>query len=92
MSFIRDAIQVLSGMRKFSVMMCLVTLGGVFRLASLYTAKKYQFEFISGAEMVDLLRYTAVAYFSANTLEHMTKAIRDWATKKGKSVVEEVTK
>lgn len=90
MSFIQDAIQVLNGYRKFSIMLLLIILGASFRLLSLYTLRKYQFEIISGAEMVDLIKMTGVAFFACNAGVHITDAVKNWAINKGKDVKDKV--
>lgn len=69
---LKDFIQFLNGFRKFTVMMILVVIGVTFRLSG----------YLSGAEMVDLLRYSAVAFMSANSIEHMIKGVKEWVKNK----------
>ncbi len=68
----KNIISFLNGFRKFIIMLVLVLVGIVFRVT----------DFISGAEMVDLLKHTAVAFMAANGVEHMMKATQEWV--KGK--------
>lgn len=63
----------LNGFRKFTVMIILIIIGVTFLLTG----------HLTGAEMVDLLRYTAVAFMTANGVEHMIKGVQAWV--KGKS-------
>lgn len=70
--WLQNAISFLNGFRKFSIMMILVLVGVSFRLSG----------HLTGQEMVDLLRYTAVAFMAGNGLEHMTKAVVEWVKKK----------
>lgn len=70
--WLKDTIQFLNGFRKWSVMMLLVLSGIIFRITG----------YLTGTEMVDLLRYTAVAFFSANSIEHVTKGVVEWLKKK----------
>ena len=71
-SKIRDFIAVLSGFRKFTIILLLMVTGIIFRLT----------DFITGAEFVELLRYTTVAFMAGNGIEHVTKAITEWVKKK----------
>ncbi len=68
MAFVRDFIALLSGFRKFTIMFLLIVVGITFRVM----------DYINGAEFVDLLKFTAIAFFSANGLEHMTGAVKEW--------------
>ena len=74
MSIIRDFISVLSGFRKFTIMLLLVIIGVSFRLSG----------HLSGSEMVSLLQATAVAFMSANGIEHLTKSVTEWVKNKSK--------
>lgn len=68
MSFFKDFINFINGFRKWSIMASLITIAVIFRITG----------YLSGAEMVDLLRYTGVAFMSANSVEHIGKAVTEW--------------
>jgi len=72
MGFKEDVLQFINGFRKWTVMILLILLASVFRI----------FDYISGKEMVDLLRYVGVAFMATNGLEHMMKAVKTWVQKK----------
>ena len=72
MGFIKNLLSFLNGFRKFTIMLLLMVVGISFRIS----------EHISGAEMVDLLKFTVIAFFSANGLEHMTSAVKEWLKNK----------
>lgn len=72
MSIIQDTISVISGFRKWSIMMTLIILAAVFRYTDL----------LNGAEMVDLLKHVAIAFMATNGIEHTTKAIGEWVKSK----------
>lgn len=74
MSRLKDFISVLSGFRKFSVIMLVILVGILFRVL----------DYISGAEFVDLLKNTTIAFMSFNGIEHMTGAIKEWVQGKMK--------
>jgi len=86
MGKLKDFMPVLLGHRKFLIMLALVSISVTFRLASLYTEKRYGISLLSGAEMTDLLRYTSLGFFASNAGEHMTEAIKEWAKKKATTV------
>ena len=65
---LKDFVSLLSGFRKFTIMFLLMVVGASFRI----------YGYISGAEMVDLLKFTVIAFFSANGLEHMTSVVKEW--------------
>lgn len=67
---------ILSGFRKFIVMVVLIIVGIVFRVADL----------LNGAEFVNLLSGTVIAFFSANTVEHFTSIAKDWIASKAEPV------
>lgn len=52
-------------------MVLLMAIGVGFRLSG----------HISGQELVELLRYTVVAFMGTNALEHMSKAVLEWVKK-----------
>jgi predicted MFS family arabinose efflux permease len=68
MSFLKDFISFINGFRKWSIMMILILIGIGFRLTN----------YLSGKEMVDLLSLTGVAFMSANSVEHIGKAVTEW--------------
>ncbi len=49
-------------------MILLIATGIVFRVTG----------YLNGAEFVDLLSVTAVAFFSTNAAEHMIKTVGEW--------------
>ncbi len=75
----KQIISFLNGFRKFSVMVLLIVIGITFRLTG----------YLSGSEMVELLRFTGVAFMSANGIEHMMKATQEWVKGKMRKEVEE---
>lgn len=75
MSTFKTVINFLNGFRKFTIMASLVAIGIVFRVT----------DHLSGQEFVELLRYTTIAFFSANGIEHMTKAVSEWIKGRVKS-------
>lgn len=75
----KNILNFLNGFRKFTVMAVLIIVGVVFRLTG----------HLSGTEMVELLRYTAVAFMAANGVEHMMKATQEWIKGKVKKEIEE---
>jgi energy-converting hydrogenase Eha subunit B len=71
---IKKVIALLSGFRKFIVIMLVISVGVIFRL----------FDLLNGLEMVDLLKGTVIAYMSFNGIEHMSKAIQEFLKKPSK--------
>ena len=65
---IREFLSFLNGFRKFTMMAAVLLVGIIFRVTGL----------VNGAEFVDLVKYTAIAFFGTNGLEHMTSAVKDW--------------
>jgi hypothetical protein len=63
-----DFIALLSGFRKFTIMMLLIVVGIMFRIVG----------YVDGAEFVDLLKGTAIAFFTANVGEHIMGTIQEW--------------
>ncbi len=57
----------MKGLRKFIVMLIIITITVTFRLTDL----------INGTEMVDLLKTTGAAFFASNLGEHIVKVIKD---------------
>lgn len=68
MSIFKDVIMFFHGFRKLTVMLLLIVCGVAFRISDL----------ITGAEFVDLLRYTGVAFFAGNSVEHIGKTVVEW--------------
>lgn len=64
----RNAIAFLNGFRKLTVIAVLILVGVIFRLSG----------HLTGTEMVELLRYTVVAFMAGNTVEHIGKAVTEW--------------
>lgn len=64
----KNILNFLNGFRKFTIMAALIIIGVTFRLTG----------HLTGMEMVELLRYTAVAFMTANTVEHIAGAVKDW--------------
>lgn len=64
----------LNGFRKWSIMILLMTFGIIFLISG----------HLRGNEFVDLLRFTAVAFFSFNGIEHLGKAVVAWLDKRKK--------
>ena len=71
---IQDFLSILNGFRKFSIILAVLLTAIVFRAI----------DFVNGAEFVDLVKYTAVAFFGTNSVEHMTKVIKEWISVKAK--------
>ena len=67
-----DFINIINGFRKYSVMMLVIATATTFRIT----------DHINGAEFVDLLKGTVIAFVSANSLEHMSKSIIEWVKQK----------
>lgn len=63
-----EFLNVFFGLRKTIVMFVLVTIAIIFRCYGL----------LSGAEFVDLLKNTVIAFFSANTIEHLTTTVKTY--------------
>lgn len=68
----RDVVNFLNGFRKFTIMFFLIALSIGFRLSG----------HLSGSEVVELLRYTVVAFMATNGIEHISKAVMAWVKKK----------
>ncbi len=64
MSFIKKLTSFIKGLRKWSIMFLILTVGIVFRITELLT----------GLEFVALIKGVAIAFMSANAVEH-TKEI-----------------
>jgi hypothetical protein len=71
-SKIKKAVMILLGFRKFIVMTAVLVVGIVFRVSG----------HIDGGEFVDLLKYTTIAFMSANGVEHAIEGIKSAFAKK----------
>lgn len=58
-------LNVVFGFRKFILMLFLIAVAIIFRIN----------ELINGSEMIDLLKATAIAFFSANGVEHVMQVV-----------------
>jgi hypothetical protein len=65
-----DFIALVTGLRKFLVMAGLMAIAVMFRI----------YGYISGGEMVDLLKNTAVAFMAANSVERIGETIKHYVT------------
>ncbi len=74
-----DFIAIFLGLRKTIVMFTLLLIAIVFRIE----------ELINGEQLVDLLRYTVIAFFSANSIEHVGETIRHYVNAQGQQVTDE---
>lgn len=63
-------LNVIYGFRKMLLMLIIFIIGVVFRVKDL----------INGTEMVDLFKTTAIAFMSANGVEHIVGAVKEYAT------------
>lgn len=73
-----DFLAVFLGVRKTLVMFILILIGVVFRIRGL----------INGDQLVTLLQSTTVAFFAANSIEHVGETIRHYINTKGEQVTE----
>lgn len=71
---LQEFLTVLNGFRKFAIMAAVLVVGIIFRIVNL----------VNGAEFVDLIKFTAIAFFGTNGIEHMTKVIKEWLIVKNK--------
>jgi hypothetical protein len=60
-------LSIASGFRKWSIMALILTVGITFCAIGL----------VSGQEFVDLIRYTAVAFFATNVAEHFIRSLQE---------------
>lgn len=67
-----EFITVISGMRKTIIMLILVVIGIIFRVKG----------YLDGSQLVDLLKNTVIAFFSANSIEHVGSTIKEYLTSK----------
>ena len=74
-----DFIAIFLGLRKTIVMFALLLIGIVFRIE----------ELINGEQLVTLLQSTTIAFFAANSVEHVGETIRHYVNSKGQQVTEE---
>lgn len=59
-----ELINIIFGFRKFLLMLFLMLIAIIFRVK----------DYLNGAEMVDLLKTTAIAFMGANGVEHLVSA------------------
>lgn len=69
---IADIINVLFGFRKLLLLLLICLIAVIFRLK----------ELINGAEMVDLLKSTAIAFIGANGVEHIVGVAKQYIDSK----------
>jgi len=74
-----DFIAIFLGVRKTLIMFALLLIGIVFRIKGL----------INGDQLVSLLQGTTVAFFAANSIEHVGETIKHYVNSKGEQVTEE---
>lgn len=80
---LRELIDVIFGMRKFIAWLFLFFVGIAFRLS----------DYMDGAQFVDLIKSTFLAFCAANGIEHFMSVAKDYVkTKAGTPVSEEVDK
>lgn len=73
-----DFIAIFLGLRKTIVMFALLLIGIIFRMENL----------INGEQLVALLQSTTIAFFAANSVEHVGETIRHYVNDKGEQVTE----
>ena len=61
MSFIKKLTSFIKGLRKWSIMFLVLTIGIIFRIS----------DHITGLEFVALIKGTAIAFFASNSVEHV---------------------
>jgi hypothetical protein len=69
---IADIINIIFGFRKFLLMLAIYLIAIAFRIENL----------INGTEMVELLKSTTIAFMSANGVEHVVGAVKDYMSSK----------
>lgn len=74
MEFLKKLIGLTQGIRKFTVMLLIFSVGVYFRVA----------DYIDGSEFVELLKVTSVAFFGANLMEHVKSTVLEYAKEKVK--------
>jgi len=75
---VAELINIVFGFRKFILMLLLFSIGVVFRLKN----------YIDGSQFVDLMKNTAIAFFTANGFEHLTTMVREYVASNGKKIEE----
>jgi hypothetical protein len=73
-----DFVAVLLGLRKTLVMFSLIGIAIVFRIKGM----------LNGEQMVSLLQGTTIAFFAANSVEHVGETIKHYINAKGQDVSE----
>jgi len=77
--FFISSVNTLQGIRKTLVMVALITISVWFRLKG----------YMSGDNVTDLLKGTALGFFAANGIEHVGTTIKEYINSKGQKVEEE---
>lgn len=67
---VAELLDILMGFRKFIAMMLVYIVGIVFRIKG----------YINGDNLVDLYKYTTVAFFGANSVEYFTGVAKQYLT------------
>ena len=76
--FLVNFLNAVQGFRKTLVMFTLIILAIVFRIKG----------YIDGTNMVQLLQGTAIGFFAANSVEHLTNTVREYIGVNGQKVEE----
>ena len=79
LDFIISAVNTVQGLRKTLVMGALIAIGVWFRLKG----------YMSGDNVTDLLKGTALGFFAANGIEHVGTTIKEYINSKGQKVDQE---
>ena len=72
--YLVNFLNVIQGLRKTAVMFGLMAIAVVLRIKG----------YMDGTNVSDLLKGTAVAFFAANGLEHVTTTVKTYINSKGK--------
>jgi len=67
MSCLKRTIDFINGFRKWTVMILVLLVAVVFRIV----------DYVDGAQFVDLLKGTVIAFFTANVGEHVVNVIKE---------------
>jgi hypothetical protein len=73
-----DFIAILLGLRKTLVMTALLLIGIIFRVE----------ELINGEQLVELLKATTIAFFAANSVEHVGEVVKHYINAQGQQVTD----
>jgi hypothetical protein len=74
-----DFIAIFLGLRKTLIMLSLLVVGIIFRIE----------ELINGEQLVTLLQGTTIAFFAANSVEHVGEVVKHYINAQGQQVTEE---